>query len=282
MPIIVFWSDKKKETAQTLSMIALASYMSVENNSRILIVDTNLNDKTIQNAYFGIQENATRKAVQQLNAGKMDLGAGMEGLSKLIASGKVSADLIADHAKVIFKGRLEAMLSYHSNVEDDIQRVKRAYPELIKTANQSYDYVFVDLQKGTGDPFIEEILGMAHVIVYNMTQRQIDLENYQKLIQEHPILKTGRTLPLLGRYDRYSKYTKKNISRALGEKKEIPAVSYNTLFFESANDGGIGGFFLKFRKSLMSSSDRNIVFIDEVANAVDRLIFKTQEVLMMR
>jgi len=261
MPIIVFWSDKKKETAQTLSMIALASYMSVENNSRILIVDTNLNDKTIQNAYFGIQENATRKAVHQLNAGKMDLGAGMEGLSKLIASGKVSADLIADHAKVIFKGRLEAMLSYHSNVEDDIQRVKRAYPELIKTANQSYDYVFVDLQKGTGDPFIEEILGMAHVIVYNMTQRQIDLENYQKLIQEHPILKTGRTLPLLGRYDRYSKYTKKNISRALGEKKEIPAVSYNTLFFESANDGGIGGFFLKFRKSLMSSSDRNIVFI---------------------
>lgn len=282
MPIIVFWSDKKKETAQTLSMIALASYMSVENNSRILIVDTNLNDKTIQNAYFGMQENATRKAVQQLNAGKMDLGAGMEGLSKLIASGKVSADLIADHAKVIFKGRLEAMLSYHSDVEDDIQRVKRAYPELIKTANQSYDYVFVDLQKGIGDPFVEEILKMAHVVVYNITQRQTDLENYQKLIQEHPVLKTGRTLPLLGRYDRYSKYTKKNISRALGEKKEIPAVSYNTLFFESANDGGIGGFFLKFRKSLMSSSDRNIVFIDEVANAVDRLIFKTQEVLMMR
>lgn len=282
MPIIVFWSDKKKETAQTLSMIALASYMSVENNSRILIVDTNLNDKTIQNAYFGVQENATRKAVQQLNAGKMDLGAGMEGLSKLIASGKVSPDLIADHSKVIFKGRLEVMLSYHSNVEDDIQRVKKAYPELIKTANQSYDYVFVDLQKGLGNPFVEEILSMAHVVVYNITQRQIDLENYQKLVHENPILNKGKVLPLLGRYDRYSKYTKKNISRALGEKKEIPAVSYNTLFFESANDGGIGGFFLKFRKSLMSSSDRNIVFIDEVANAVDRLIFKTQEVLMMR
>ena len=94
MPIIAFWSDKKKETAQTLSMIAIASYMAVENNSKILMVDTNLNDKTIQNAYFGQQENATRKAVKELNAGKLDLGAGMEGMSKLIASGKNSPELI--------------------------------------------------------------------------------------------------------------------------------------------------------------------------------------------
>ena len=149
-------------------------------------------------------------------------------------------------------------------------------------ANQCYDYVFVDLQKGIGDPFIEELLGIAQVIVYNITQRQIDLDDYVRLKEEHPILKTGRVLPLIGRYDRYSKYTKKNIARSLGEKKDIPAVSYNTQFFESANDGGIGGFFLKFRKSLMSSSDRNNVFVDEVANTVDRLIYKTQEVLMMR
>lgn len=282
MPIIAFWSDKKKETAQTLSMIAIASYMAVENNSKILMVDTNLNDKTIQNAYFGQEENATRKAVKELNAGKLDLGAGMEGMSKLIASGKNSPELIADHANVIFKGRLEAMLSYHSNVEDDILRVKKSYKELIKMANQCYDYVFVDLQKGIGDPFIEELLGIAQVIVYNITQRQIDLDDYVRLKEEHPILKTGRVLPLIGRYDRYSKYTKKNIARSLGEKKDIPAVSYNTQFFESANDGGIGGFFLKFRKSLMSSSDRNNVFVDEVANTVDRLIYKTQEVLMMR
>ena len=255
MPIIAFWSDKKKETAQTLSMIAIASYMAVENNSKILMVDTNLNDKTIQNAYFGQQENATRKAVKELNAGKLDLGAGMEGMSKLIASGKNSPELIADHANVIFKGRLEAMLSYHSNVEDDILRVKKSYKELIKMANQCYDYVFVDLQKGLGDPFVEELLGIAQVIVYNITQRQIDLDDYTKLKVEHPILKTGRVLPLIGRYDRYSKYTKKNIARSLGEKKDIPAVSYNTQFFESANDGGIGGFFLKFRKSLMSSSE---------------------------
>ena len=74
---------------------------------------------------------------------------------------------------------------------------------------------------------------------------------------------------------------KKNIARDVGEKKEIPAVSYNTLFFESANEGQLGNYFLKFRKSLINSNDRNAVFIDEVANAADRLVFKAQEVLMM-
>ena len=48
MAIVSFWSNTRKETAQTLSMIALASYIAVENNNRILIVDVNLNDKTIK------------------------------------------------------------------------------------------------------------------------------------------------------------------------------------------------------------------------------------------
>lgn len=282
MPIISFWSDKKKETAQTLSMIAIASYMAVENNSRILIIDTNINDKTIKHAFFNQKESATRKAVMQLNAGKIDLGSGIEGLAKLLASGKNSGEVISDYSKVVFKGRLEVILSLETNNQDDINRIKSSYKDLIKIANQQYDYVFVDLQKGQGTPFVEEILNMSHVVVYNITQRQIDLDDYQNIKSTHPMFKENRVLPLLGRYDRYSKFTKKNIARALGEKKEIPAVSYNTLFFENANEGEIGGFFLKFRKSLMSSNDRNIVFIDEVANTVDRLILKTQEVLMTR
>ena len=282
MPIISFWSDKKKETAQTLSMIALASYMSVENNSRILIVDTNVNDKTIKTAYFNQQESATRKAVMKLNAGKIDIGSGIEGLAKLLASGKNSGEAISDYSQVIFKGRLEVILSLETDRPGDIERIKTAYKDLIKLANQQYDYVFVDLQKGFGDPFIEEILKMSYVVVYNITQRQIDLDDYKKTKENHPMFKENKVLPLIGRYDRYSKFTKKNVARALGEKKEIPAVSYNTLFFENANEGQIGDYFLKFRKSLISSNDRNAVFIDEVANAADRVVFKTQEVLLMR
>ena len=281
MPIVTFWSSTKRETAQTLSMLAIACHMTVENNTKILIIDTNFNDPTIQNAFFPEQDSSTRKTIKLLNKGKLDIGSGIEGLSKLLASGKTSGEVITDYSKVIYKGRLEAILSYTPEDEMDEQRVKQTYKDLVKIAGQQYDYVFVDVAKGFDDQTTNDILNLSQVIVYNLTQRQRDINEYVKLKMENPLFKSGKVLPLIGRYDRYSKYTKKNIARDVGEKKEIPAVSYNTLFFENANEGQIGNYFLKFRKSLISSNDRNAVFIDEVANAADRLVFKAQEVLMM-
>ena len=282
MPIVSFWSSTKRETAQTLSMIAIACHMAVENNTKILMVDTNFNDPTIKTAFFPEFDNSTKRAIKKLNAGKIDIGSGIEGLAKLLASGKNCGEVITDYSKVIYKGRLEAILSYFSNDETEIARIRQAYKDLIKQANQHYDYVFVDVPKGLDNSFKNEILNISDVIVFNITQRQRDIDDYLKIKTNNPIFKSEKMLPLIGRYDRYSKFTKKNIARDIGEKKEIPAVSYNTLFFENANEGQIGDYFLKFRKSLISSNDRNAVFVDEVANAADRVVFKTQEVLLMR
>ena len=44
----------------------------------------------------------------------------------------------------------------------------------------------------------------------------------------------------------------------------------------------MGDYFLKFRKSLISATDRNAGFVEEVANAADRLVLTVQEVQMMR
>lgn len=282
MAIISFWSDTKKETAQTLSMLALASYLAVENNSKILIIDTNINDKTISDAYWPQQESSTRRFVNQLSAGKIDLGAGIEGLAKLISSGKTDPEVIPDYSRVVFKGRLEAVLSFMSDNPEDISRIDAAYVDLIKVANQKYDYVFVDVRKGENDPLGKKILECSNVIVYNFTQRLIDMDRYNNIKKENPYFKSNRVLPLIGRYDRYSKYNKKNIARYIGERKDIPAVSYNTLFFEAANEGELGDYFLKFRKSLISATDRNAGFVEEVANAAERLVLKVQEVQMMR
>ena len=197
MSIVTFWSNTKKETAQTLSMLAIASYMSVEKNSRILMVDVNTNDKTIQNAYFNEQDTSTRKVIKKLSGGRMDIGSGIDGLSKLLASGKNSGESITNYSQIIFKGRLEVILSYISGVESDIQRVRNTYKDLVRLANQQYDYVFVDLPKGLGDPVTEEILAISDVIVFNITQRQIDIDNYVSLKMDNPIFKANNVLPLI-------------------------------------------------------------------------------------
>ena len=93
MPIVSFWSSTKRETAQTLSMIAIACHMAVENNTKILMVDTNFNDPTIKTAFFPEFDNSTKRAIKKLNAGKIDIGSGIEGLAKLLASGKNCGDI---------------------------------------------------------------------------------------------------------------------------------------------------------------------------------------------
>ncbi len=282
MPIIAFWSNRKKETAQTLSMIAIATHMAVENNSKILIVDTNLNDKTVERAFWPVGQTLNQQVTSQLGGGKIDIGSGIEGLSKLIASGRDAGNLITDYAKVVFKGRLEIIPSFIPKTQEDIPRIIGTYRELVRMANQQYDYVFVDLPKGTDTDWVNQILDISNVIVLNMTQRMSDMDDYIKLKENNQLFSKNNILPLIGRYDKYSKYSKRNIARYIGEKRDIPAVSYNTLFFESANEGEIGTYFLKFRKSLISSQDRNAVFVNEVTSAAERLVLKVQEVAMMR
>ena len=37
MAIIAFWSEEKNETGQTLSMVALSTYMAIQHNYKIAI-----------------------------------------------------------------------------------------------------------------------------------------------------------------------------------------------------------------------------------------------------
>ena len=56
MAVIAFWSDEEKETAQTMSMVALSTYMAIEHNYRILNVSTNFKDETLEKSYFNSQK----------------------------------------------------------------------------------------------------------------------------------------------------------------------------------------------------------------------------------
>ena len=51
MAIIVFSSSEKKETGQTLTTAALATYMSIEHNQKMLIVSTDFNDGTLEDCF---------------------------------------------------------------------------------------------------------------------------------------------------------------------------------------------------------------------------------------
>ena len=98
MSIITFWSNGKEETAKTLSMAAISTYMAIEHNCRILVLSTNYNDSTLESCYWEEEQtNAKRNVV--------GLGSGIEELAKAIVSNKASPEIITNYTKIIFKNK---------------------------------------------------------------------------------------------------------------------------------------------------------------------------------
>ena len=100
-----------------------------------------------------------------------------------------------------------------------------------------------------------------------------------KIREELPILNSKKTLVLIGRYDKYSKYTVKNITRYMNEKNKVSTIPYNTLFFEACEEAKLPDLFLRLRK-INDEEDRNALFMSEVKRMTDNIIYRLQDLAM--
>lgn len=272
MSIITFWSNGKEETAKTLSMAAIATYMAVEHNFKILVLSTNYNDTTLETCFWEEGKTEQKKNV-------VGLGSGIEELAKAIVSNKASPEIITNYTKIVFKNRLEVLPGIKSDNYQDYEKLRPVYQDILKTANRYYDLIFVDVNKGLENEDTRNILEMSDLVVVNLTQRLKLINSYMELKQEERLFQKNNVLLLMGRYDRYSKYSSKNVARYVGEK-DVYTVPYSTLFFESANEGKVADFFLRFRK--IDENDRNALFISEVKKASEKIIYRLQELQMKK
>lgn len=275
MAIIAFWSNEKKETAQTMSMVALSTHMAIEHNYKILNVSTSFNDETLENSYWDLAKMEQLVKTISNNSNQIGLESGIEGLIKIINSNKTSANIVSNYTKIVFKDRLDVLCAPKTKNYEDYKQISELYPSVLQVADRSYDLVFVDISKRMPENQIKEILELSDIIIVNMTQRIKTIDDFMKLREENDFFKKNNILLNLGRYDKYSKYNVKNVTRYMKEKKEIHAIPYNTLFFESCSEGKVAEFFLRLRK--VEPEDRNAVFVEETARLAKDLIYKMQE-----
>lgn len=264
MAIVTFWSNGKEETAKTLSIAAIATHMAVEYNYKILVVSTVFNDDTLETCYW---EPKNEELLKEIVGDKKDISAGIDGLVKLTLSNKLTPQAVTNYTRLVFPGnRLEVLTGSKAESYQEYEKVRQTYGEVIQAANQFYDLVFVDLNKGLDNDYIKGILNMSDLIVVNITQRLKLLKEFEKIREENMVFKKDNLMILVGRYDKFSKYNAKNIARTLGYKGEVSVVPYNTLFFEACNEGKVADFFLRFRN--LNPTDRNALFIEEIKKSV--------------
>jgi len=275
MAIIAFWSNEEKETAQTMSMVALSTYMSIEHNYKILNVSTNFQDETLENSYWDLEKMEQLVKTISNDNKQVGLESGVEGLIKIINSNKTSSNIVSNYTKIVFKDRLDVLCSPKTQDYEEYKQIAELYPNIIQVADRSYDLVFVDVSKKLPKELIKQILELSDVIIVNMTQRLKTIDEFISLREQNDFFKKNNILLNIGRYDKFSKYNIKNITRYMREKKDVHAVLYNTLFFEACSEGKVAEFFLRLRK--LDPEDRNAIFVSEIQRLTKDLIYKMQE-----
>ena len=78
---------------------------------------------------------------------QIGLNNGIEGLIKIIQSNRTSSNIIRDYAKVVFKDRLDILLSPTTTDPREYNTISPFYKDIIKLADKEYDLVLVDIDK---------------------------------------------------------------------------------------------------------------------------------------
>lgn len=273
MSIVTFWSNGTEQTGKSMSIVAIATEMAIEHNKRILIISTTDKSDTIENCFF--QKNIKKPSSPFLrNTSGIETQSGMSGLIKVARSNKIRPDIIPNYTKVVFKDTLEILPSDNYLRED----LSDYYPEIINLASQYYDLVLVDLDANIRDSVERTILQNSNVVVANISQRLSSIDMLKNLKKENDIFASPKTITLVGRFDRDSKYTAKNIARYIGERKPVLTIPYNTLFFESAEEAEVPDLFLKLRT--IDKNDKNYIFLQEVQKTSEEIQYRLQDLQM--
>lgn len=266
MSVVTFYGNNKTETSQTTSMAAIATYLSIEKDYKILLINTKHNDDTLKECFWNKNSNRYRN----------DIDTGIIGLIKAISSNKSSPEIITNYTKTVFKGRLE-VLTGNNVPKEDYEKQKKYIPNIIKMANKYYDLVFVDVEGSIVEPYIDDIIKNTDLIVANTTQRIKFIKEFleQRVYSEN--IKNENTIILIGKYDQYSKYNIKNLKRT--EKiGEIYGIPYNTLLFEYCNEGKLADFIINFRNVKPENIQGPV--IEAISTISNGIIDKLKEIQM--
>lgn len=280
MVIVTFWNDNTGKIGQTHSAMAIASYMGTEHNYKTLLMTTRYDDQIALKA-FGYEGTAKTVGLVTGNKQSMDLESGLEGMEKLVLAKRLSPDMVPNYTKIIYKNRLEVVTAPKKRDDLDFNRLYNSCKDILMIARQHYDIVFVDLNNGLENETTKEILKMSNIIILNMEQKPSEMQKIYELKQNKELFDAKKIMYLINNYDRKSKYSSKNISREMGEKKEIMTVPYANLFVEAVQEGTAAEFFLNTRiKRLDDVEDRTAFFIRELKRDTDAIVYKMQELQM--
>ena len=280
MAVITFKGISSKETGNTSTAIAVATYMAIEHNMKILLVSTSFNEEMVKESFWGDTLKKSKFSSGQTKI-VSTIQNGIEGLSKMINSSKIEPRIIRDYTNVVLTGRLDVLLGYKGE-KTQYKEIQENYPQVITVANQYYDMVIVDVDKRLLPKVQEEIVRVSDVIIATAPQKVKELQRLKDYIAENNWMNEGNTLVAIGRYDDYLKCNIKNVTRSIFRRKNfINAIPYNSKYYEAMQEGTVIDLFLNLFRT-KNKKEHSYFFLQEVQRLSEDINQKWEQVRMKK
>ena len=265
MPKIVFWSPEPVSIGQTHASVAVSTLMAIEEDYSNILIHGHWQAKKIESAFTDYE---MLKKMNVFNSSSM----GITALARLVESNKLTPESIRNYAKPVLKQRLDIMYGTNVASREQFGQLTKSLSMVIKTANQTYDLVWVDLPKGTDKKYITDILQDADYVICTINQEAIFLDEAIKAYQENEYIKDKPKMLLMCNYDPRSKYNIPNIKRKYGIKEPMLSIPSNYVFTDACNDGTVIDFMYKNMGA--DKTDYNGYFISEIRNVIKTVLEK--------
>lgn len=263
MAQIAFWSPTGNQVGSTSILSSVASIIALERDYTSLMLSTNYMDNSLETSFINVNKLKARSTIDFTDVG-------LDALERLIKSNKISVENLADYTTPILKGRLDLMFGSQKDSNDTYEKVLDLIPGVLRCANTLYDLCYVDIVGGLPNDKIMKILGQSDLIVVSVGQSMRKLEEFFDKIIDCDLLKEKPFILVISKYDRYSKYNAKNLTKSFKYREKIHTLPYNTQFFDMQNDHRTLEFFIKYLN--VEPSDRNGFFISEVKSIAEEIL----------
>ena len=128
MAIVTFCSNEIKETGQTLSLSAVATYMAIEHNYKILVISTDFNDLSLENCFWEYDKIRTNGAIRKDQ--NIGIESGIEGLIKALNTNRTNTEIVRNYSKIVLKNRLDVLLSPNTRSYQEYVEIAKYYTEI--------------------------------------------------------------------------------------------------------------------------------------------------------
>lgn len=251
---IAFWSNVHGQTATTSNIIAIALMTALEYRLKVLMTHNHFDRSTVETSL--IEKKYLKNELMELSDN------GIDALARFIKSNKLDKDNIVNYTTTLLNKKLDLLTgTTHTNKEFYMSDINNVIDLILNLAKEFYDIVFIDVSSGKNE-LSSKILKNSDVIVVNLCQNAAVLDEFFEKYREH----IEKCIFLVGRYDKDSRFNKKNIMRKYNIKKNIALIPYCIEFSDACSSGTAIDFFLKNISA--KKDDLNYYFIEEVRNAV--------------